>query len=123
MAWRKQKKPKPAETAADGSPPATDRSPVEQVLVVGPDMALAVAVELALEASISAGRFEDATDATLALMFGGEHAWRYTLLVTAGIAFAYGVLYYRVARNTTRHSSWLRRWLFLPSFSAPARSM
>ncbi len=45
---------------------------------------------------------------TLALAFGGENAWRYALLVTAAVAFIYGIIYYRSVRNTPEGSTYFK---------------
>jgi NNP family nitrate/nitrite transporter-like MFS transporter len=45
---------------------------------------------------------------SLALMFGGEHGWRYALLCTAAIAFVYGIIFYRVARNTPEGATYFK---------------
>lgn len=44
----------------------------------------------------------------LALLFGGENGWRYALLVTAVITFAYGFVYYRSVRNTPKGSTYFK---------------
>ncbi|HBR95553.1 MAG TPA: MFS transporter [Opitutae bacterium] len=45
---------------------------------------------------------------TVALVFGGENAWRYTLLLTALIAFVYGIVYYKSVRNTPEGSTYFK---------------
>ncbi len=45
---------------------------------------------------------------TLALVFGGENAWRYALLFTAAVAFIYGVVYYNSVRNTPEGSTYFK---------------
>ncbi|WPJ96522.1 NarK family nitrate/nitrite MFS transporter [Coraliomargarita algicola] len=45
---------------------------------------------------------------TLALAFGGENAWRYTLLVTAAVAFIYGIIYYKSVRNTPEGATYFK---------------
>ncbi len=45
---------------------------------------------------------------SLALVFGGDHGWRYALLCTAAIAFAYGIFYYRAVRNTPEGSTYFK---------------
>lgn len=45
---------------------------------------------------------------TLALAFGGENAWRYALLVTAAVAFIYGIIYYKAVRNTPEGSTYFK---------------
>lgn len=45
---------------------------------------------------------------SLALFYGGEDGWRYALLTTAAIAFAYGIFYYRAVRNTPEGSTYFK---------------
>lgn len=45
---------------------------------------------------------------TLALMFGGEDGWRYALLCSAAVAFIYGFVFYKVARNTPKGSTYFK---------------
>ena len=46
---------------------------------------------------------------TLAVVvFGGEDGWRYSVLVTGLIAFAYGLLYFWRARNTPKGSTYFK---------------
>lgn len=45
---------------------------------------------------------------TIAMLFGGENAWRYALLVTAAIAFVYGFIYYRAVRNTPEGATYFK---------------
>jgi NNP family nitrate/nitrite transporter-like MFS transporter len=45
---------------------------------------------------------------TLALMFGGENGWRYALMCTAVMAFIYGLIFFRVARNTPKGSTYFK---------------
>ncbi|ADE53369.1 NarK family nitrate/nitrite MFS transporter [Coraliomargarita akajimensis] len=58
------------------------------------------------------GNFGSAAAAMLlpsvALLFGGENAWRYALLVTAAVAFIYGIIYYRAVRNTPKGSTYFK---------------
>ncbi len=45
---------------------------------------------------------------TLALLFGGDNGWRYALATTGLVAGAYGIFYYRVARNTPKGSTYFK---------------
>lgn len=45
---------------------------------------------------------------TLALLFGGENGWRYSLLLTGAITFIYGFIYYRAVRNTPKGSTYFK---------------
>lgn len=45
---------------------------------------------------------------TLALMFGGEDGWRYALICTAVVAFFYGLVFFKVARNTPKGSTYFK---------------
>ena len=45
---------------------------------------------------------------TLALLIGGEDGWRYALMCTGGVAFLYGIFFYRVARNTPKGSTYFK---------------
>ena len=44
----------------------------------------------------------------LALAFGGENGWRYALLSISAVAFIYGIVFYRVARNTPKGSTYFK---------------
>jgi len=58
------------------------------------------------------GNFGSAASAmllpTVALMFGGDDGWRYALLSTALIAFVYGFVFFKVARNTPKGSTYFK---------------
>jgi len=58
------------------------------------------------------GNFGSAASAmllpTIALMFGGDDGWRYALLSTALIAFVYGFVFFKVARNTPKGSTYFK---------------
>ena len=45
---------------------------------------------------------------TLALIFGGEEGWRYSLLITAAIVFIYGFIYYHSVRDTPKGSTYFK---------------
>jgi NNP family nitrate/nitrite transporter-like MFS transporter len=45
---------------------------------------------------------------TIALLFGGENGWRYALGLTGVIAGIYGVIFYLVARNTPKGSTYFK---------------
>ncbi|MBR9867497.1 MAG: NarK family nitrate/nitrite MFS transporter [Oceanospirillales bacterium] len=45
---------------------------------------------------------------TIALMFGGEHGWRYALISIGLIAMLYGLLFYKIARNTPKGSTYFK---------------
>ncbi len=45
---------------------------------------------------------------TLTMLFAGENAWRYSLLITAVIAFSYGIFYFIVARNTPKGATYFK---------------
>ena len=45
---------------------------------------------------------------TLALMFGGEDGWRYALMCSAVVAFFYGIVFFKVARNTPKGSTYFK---------------
>ncbi len=45
---------------------------------------------------------------TIALMFGGDDGWRYALGLTGIIAGVYGVIFYFVARNTPKGSTYFK---------------
>jgi NNP family nitrate/nitrite transporter-like MFS transporter len=45
---------------------------------------------------------------TLALMFGGENGWRYALMATAAVSFIYGFVFYKVARDTPKGSTYFK---------------
>lgn len=44
----------------------------------------------------------------MALVFGGEDGWRYALGLTGVVAGLYGLLYYRIARNTPKGSTYFK---------------
>ncbi|WP_308367331.1 MULTISPECIES: NarK family nitrate/nitrite MFS transporter [unclassified Microbulbifer] len=44
----------------------------------------------------------------VALMFGGEDGWRYALGLTGVVAGLYGLLYYRIARDTPKGSTYFK---------------
>lgn len=58
------------------------------------------------------GNFGSAASAmllpTVALMFGGEDGWRYALLCTAAVAFVYGFVFFALARNTPKGSTYFK---------------
>lgn len=58
------------------------------------------------------GNFGSAASAillpSLALMYGGDDGWRYALLTTAAIAFVYGFVFFKVARNTPKGSTYFK---------------
>ncbi len=58
------------------------------------------------------GNFGSAASAmllpTLALIYGGENGWRYSLATTGVIAGIYGVFYYFMARNTPKGSTYFK---------------
>ncbi|MEY8248623.1 MAG: NarK family nitrate/nitrite MFS transporter [Bermanella sp.] len=58
------------------------------------------------------GNFGSAASAmllpTLAFMFGGDDGWRYALLITALMAFLYGFVFYKVARDTPKGSTYFK---------------
>lgn len=58
------------------------------------------------------GNFGSAASAmllpSLALFYGGEDGWRYALLTTAAIAFIYGFVFFKVARNTPKGSTYFK---------------
>ncbi|ETN92185.1 putative nitrate transporter NarT [Gammaproteobacteria bacterium MOLA455] len=58
------------------------------------------------------GNFGSAASAmllpTLALFYGGEDGWRYAIATTGVVASLYGVIYYRVARNTPKGSTYFK---------------
>ena len=45
---------------------------------------------------------------TLALMYGGEEGWRYAIASTGVIALIYSFVYYRLARNTPKGSTYFK---------------
>ncbi len=45
---------------------------------------------------------------TLALLFGGENGWRYAVASTGAVAFVYAIIFYRVARNTPKGSTYFK---------------
>jgi NNP family nitrate/nitrite transporter-like MFS transporter len=45
---------------------------------------------------------------TLALMYGGEHGWRYAIATTGVVATLYGLFYYKVARDTPKGSTYFK---------------
>ena len=58
------------------------------------------------------GNFGSAASAillpSLALMYGGDDGWRYALLTTAAAAFIYGFVFFKVARNTPKGSTYFK---------------
>lgn len=45
---------------------------------------------------------------TIALLFGGDDGWRYALQSIAAVAGIYGLIFYRVARNTPKGSTYFK---------------
>lgn len=45
---------------------------------------------------------------TLALLFGGDDGWRYALASTGVLTFFYGIVYFRIARNTPKGSTYFK---------------
>lgn len=45
---------------------------------------------------------------SLALMFGGEDGWRYALGMTGVLAFVYGLIYRKIARDTPKGSTYFK---------------
>src|SRR5690606_30936551 len=45
---------------------------------------------------------------SLALLFGGENGWRYAILATGALAFAYGFFFYAKARDTPKGSTYFK---------------
>jgi NNP family nitrate/nitrite transporter-like MFS transporter len=45
---------------------------------------------------------------SLALMFGGEDGWRYALGMTGVLAFVYGIIYRKIARDTPKGSTYFK---------------
>ncbi|MCB1877602.1 MAG: NarK family nitrate/nitrite MFS transporter [Chromatiales bacterium] len=45
---------------------------------------------------------------TVALMYGGDDGWRWALGTTGAIALVYSVIYYRLARNTPKGSTYFK---------------
>ena len=45
---------------------------------------------------------------TVALIFGGDDGWRYALLITAAVAFCYGIFYWFSVRNTPEGSTYFK---------------
>jgi NNP family nitrate/nitrite transporter-like MFS transporter len=58
------------------------------------------------------GNFGSAASAmllpTLAYLYGGENGWRYAIATTGIVAGLYGVLYYKLARNTPKGSTYFK---------------
>ena len=58
------------------------------------------------------GNFGSAASAmllpTLAYLYGGEDGWRYAIATTGVVAGLYGVLYYKLARNTPKGSTYFK---------------
>ncbi|WP_456378626.1 NarK family nitrate/nitrite MFS transporter [Thiolapillus sp.] len=58
------------------------------------------------------GNFGSAASAmllpTLALMYGGENGWRYAIATTGAIALVYSFLYFKLARNTPKGSTYFK---------------
>ncbi len=45
---------------------------------------------------------------TLALMYGGENGWRYAIATTGAIAMVYSFVYFKLARNTPKGSTYFK---------------
>ncbi len=45
---------------------------------------------------------------TIALMFGGDDGWRYALALTGVLTLVYGVIFFKVARNTPKGSTYFK---------------
>ncbi len=45
---------------------------------------------------------------TIALMFGGDEGWRYAIFLTGTITLVYSIVYYRMARNTPKGSTYFK---------------
>lgn len=45
---------------------------------------------------------------SLALLYGGEHGWRYAIATTGVVASLYGLFYYQVARDTPKGSTYFK---------------
>ncbi|SIS89700.1 NarK family nitrate/nitrite MFS transporter [Neptunomonas antarctica] len=45
---------------------------------------------------------------SLALMFGGDDGWRYAIGITGVLAFVYGIIYRRIARDTPKGSTYFK---------------
>lgn len=45
---------------------------------------------------------------TVALLFGGDNGWRYAIASTGAIALIYSIIYYRMARNTPKGSTYFK---------------
>mgnify|MGYP002713165704 CR=1 FL=1 len=45
---------------------------------------------------------------TLALLFGGDEGWRYAVATTGVVTLVYSLVYYRLARNTPRGSTYFK---------------
>lgn len=45
---------------------------------------------------------------TIALMYGGDDGWRYAIATTGAIALVYSFIYYKMARNTPRGSTYFK---------------
>ncbi len=58
------------------------------------------------------GNFGSAASAmllpTLALIYGGENGWRYSIATTGVVAGLYGIYYYKAARNTPKGSTYFK---------------
>jgi len=58
------------------------------------------------------GNFGSAASAmllpTLAMLYGGEDGWRYAIATTGLVAGIYGIVYYKIARNTPKGSTYFK---------------
>lgn len=45
---------------------------------------------------------------SLALLFGGEDGWRYALMIVAAAAFAYGIFFFKTARDTPKGATYFK---------------
>ncbi|MCB1868430.1 MAG: NarK family nitrate/nitrite MFS transporter [Gammaproteobacteria bacterium] len=45
---------------------------------------------------------------TIALMFGGDEGWRYAIFLTGAVTLIYSLVYYRLARNTPKGSTYFK---------------
>jgi len=58
------------------------------------------------------GNFGSAASAmllpTLAMLYGGEDGWRYAIATTGVVAGLYGIVYYKLARNTPKGSTYFK---------------
>ena len=45
---------------------------------------------------------------TIALLFGGDEGWRYAIFLTGTITLIYSLIYYRMARNTPKGSTYFK---------------